>query len=196
MSEAFAPEYIPPLTTLAVIKAAVFERNVFERGQVRLFVLGLKIRDLPADHAVNCARGMSDLTNDDSARLGRAWDLCKDFVGLGLQGVAGQDGDCLAECLVARRPPTAQIVIVERGQIVMDERIRVQHFERCAELFNSSRQGPGRYIATSQICGAGCMACHASGFHAENGPKALAARKDTVAHGLMNRGWLLGGWWQ
>ncbi len=100
----------------------------------------------------------------------------KHFVRLGLQGIARQNGDGFAENFVAGGPAPAQIVIVERGQIVVDQRIGVQHFERRAELFNSRRKGTGD---------------HAPGFHAENGTQPLAAGEHTVPHRLVDRNRML-----
>ncbi len=40
---------------------------------------------------------------------------------LGIEPVARQDRDILAKCHMARRPSTAQIVIVHRGQVIVDQ---------------------------------------------------------------------------
>ena len=50
--------------------------------------------------------------------------------GAGLQGVAGQDGGGLVEGAVARRLAAAQVVVVHRRQVVVDQRIGVQHLDR------------------------------------------------------------------
>ena len=48
----------------------------------------------------------------------------------GLQAVAGENRHAFAEHDVERRPPASQRVVVHRRQIVVDERIRVDHLDR------------------------------------------------------------------
>ena len=45
------------------------------------------------------------------------------------QGVAGQDRRRLAEHLVAGRPAAAQVVVVHRRQVVVDQRVGVDHLD-------------------------------------------------------------------
>ncbi len=59
------------------------------------------------------------------------------FIGLGLERVAGEDGGGFAEGDVAGGLAAAEVVVVERGQVVVDERIGVEHFEGGGELFNA-----------------------------------------------------------
>ena len=94
------------------------------------------------------------------------------FEGAGLQRVAGEDGDGFAEGHVAGGLAAAQVVVVERGQIVVDERVGVQHLDGCAEALNAAgkRAGDGD-----------------GGLHGEHRAQALAAGKDGVAHGAVNR---------
>ena len=66
-----------------------------------------------------------------SSRFGRARQLRQHFVSECLECVACQDGRRLPERLVAGGPSTSQVVIVERGQIVVDKRIGVQHLQGC-----------------------------------------------------------------
>ena len=53
-----------------------------------------------------------------------------DVEGKRQQAVAGKDGGRLVEGLVHGRLAAAQIVVVHRRQVVMDERIAVDAFER------------------------------------------------------------------
>ena len=101
----------------------------------------------------------------------------KNFVGLRLQRVPGQDGDGFAENFVAGGTATAQIVVVEGGQVVVNQGIGVQHFQRCAEFLDAFGQRSGD---------------HASGLDAEHGAQALAAGEHAVAHGLVNGDRMLG----
>jgi hypothetical protein len=48
----------------------------------------------------------------------------------GLQSISGQNGGGFVELDVARRPPATEIIVVHGRQIVMDQRIAVDHFQR------------------------------------------------------------------
>ena len=50
--------------------------------------------------------------------------------GLGEQSISRQQRDALSECDVGARSPPPEVVVVERGQIVVDERERVDELER------------------------------------------------------------------
>jgi len=104
---------------------------------------------------------------------GRAIETGEDLVGLGLECVAGEDGDGLAESYVAGGFAAAQVVVIEGGQIVVDERVGVQHFEGCAQLFNSCGDGSGD--------GDG-------GLDGKHWPETLAASEDRVTHRAVNGG--------
>ena len=54
----------------------------------------------------------------------------KHFEGHRQQRVAGQDRHAFSVNLVIRRPAAAQIIIVHGRQVVMNERIRVNHLDR------------------------------------------------------------------
>ena len=68
------------------------------------------------------------------------------FVGVGLQRVTGENGGGLAESDVASGTSAAKIVVIERRQIVMDQRIGVQHFDGRAQIGDARRQ-PTRRVA-------------------------------------------------
>jgi hypothetical protein len=104
-------------------------------------------------------------------RLCRTFQARHDLVGLGLQSVAGQDCSSLAEDLVAGGPAAAKVVIVERGQIVMHERVGMKHLDRRAQFINAFRQ---------------FAAHHSCRLHAENGPQPFASGKNAMAHGLVD----------
>ena len=53
--------------------------------------------------------------------------------GLGVERVAGEDRDVLAERDVARRAAAAQVVVVHRRQVVVDERVGVDQLDRGGE---------------------------------------------------------------
>src|SRR5919202_4910104 len=127
---------------------------------------------LAADHAVD-ARGRGQLADrgEDVGRL--ALLLVQDEAeGLGVEPVAGQDRDVLAVLDVACRPPPAQLVVVHGGEIVVDERVRVDELERRRE-----RQH-GRGVTADRLGRGG----------REHGTDALAAGEQRVAHRLLEPG--------
>ena len=62
--------------------------------------------------------------------------------GEGLEGVAGEDGDGFSENLMTRRASATQVVIIERGQIVVDERVGVNQLERAGGRKGQIESGP------------------------------------------------------
>ena len=94
--------------------------------------------------------------------------------GEGLERVAGENGGGFAEDDVAGRLAAAKIVVVERGQVIVDEGVGVEHLQRGSELGCS-----GRYVAGD----------HAGGFKCQDRPETLAAGEGGVAHGAMNGMW-------
>jgi hypothetical protein len=77
---------------------------------------------------------------------------------------------------VAGGKTAAQVVIVECGQVVVNQRVGVQHLQRGAQLLDAGRN---------------TTLDHLPGLNAENGPQALATGKHAVPHGLMNAGGIL-----
>jgi hypothetical protein len=134
-------------------------------------MFGFQIHDLPADHAIDRSRAARDLLDDAHARLRRTLQPGHHFIGLRLQRVPGQDRDRLAEHFVAGRPPAPQVVVVERGKIIVNQRVGVQHLERRAQFLDSV------WATIRPPC---------ARLHAEHRPQALAAGKHAVAHGLVN----------
>jgi hypothetical protein len=94
-----------------------------------------------------------------------------------LESVAGEDGDGFAEDDVAGGLAASQIVVIQRGQVVVDERVGVDHLERGAEFRSARGQ---------------CAGDHTGGFDAENGAQPFATREGRVAHrpvdGVRRRG--------
>ena len=150
--------------------------NIFERFRIRFPMLGLEVDDLASDHSVYCASAARYFLDDLDSSLRRTTQFGKHFVCLGLQRIAGENCDRLSENFMTGRPATAQIVVVECRQIVVDQRIGVQHFQRRAQVFDSHGKGTGD---------------HAARFHAKNGAQPLSPGKYAVAHGFMNGRWIL-----
>ena len=155
-------------------------------------MLGFEVNHLAADHAVDGAGGVGDFPDDRNARLGWARDLRQHFIGLRLQGVSGKDGDGLAEGLVAGGTPAPQVVVIERRQIVVDQGISVEHFERRAQLLDACGNEPACELGC-EPWHVRCRSDHAPRFHAEDRPQAFSAGKHAVPHGLMDGGWMLAG---
>ena len=119
------------------------------------------------------ADGEGDFAEDGDGGGGRCGECGDGLEGEGLEGVAGEDGDGFAEDDVAGGLAAAEVVVVERGQVVVDEGVGVEHLERGAEVG----------CACGNLAGAGD---HAGGLHAEDGAEALAAGEGAVAHGAVD----------
>jgi len=89
-----------------------------------------------------------------------------------LQGVAGQDGNGFAKGLVAGGLATAQIVVVKSRQVVVDQRVSVEHLDGRAQTLDARRKMAGNGD---------------SGFVGEQRAQPLSAGEDGVAHGAVNR---------
>ncbi len=71
--------------------------------------------NLPGDHAAHRAGGVRQFRHQRGrARAG------EHFKRIRKQRVAGQNGHRLAKYFVRRGAPAAQVIVVERGQIVVD----------------------------------------------------------------------------
>ena len=93
---------------------------------------------------------------------------CEDFKGEGLQSIARQKRRILSERLVVGGLAAAQVVVVHAGQVVVNQRVGVNHLDRAGK-----GQRRLRFAAAE---GVECK--HQHGAHA------LAARLQAVAHGL------------
>ena len=95
-------------------------------------MLGTHIEHLTADHAVHAGVLAQ---NPDAAQRGLRRNVClrSGLERRGQQTVAGELCRRLVERLVAGRTAAAQIVVVHARQIVVNERIGMDHFERTRE---------------------------------------------------------------
>ncbi len=84
-------------------------------------MLAFEIEHLAADHALDGARSFRDELHDADCGVRRTTKRTQDGVGECLQGVAGEDGDGFSVNYVTGGLAAAEIVVVERGQIVVDE---------------------------------------------------------------------------
>jgi hypothetical protein len=88
---------------------------------------------------------------------------------LGVEPVAGEDRDVLAELDVAGGPAAAEVVVVHRREVVVDEAVRVDELERGGEREDVLRVFFER----------------GGGGEREHGTDALAAGEEAVAHGFL-----------
>ena len=72
---------------------------------------------------------------------------------------------------MARGMPPPQIIVIKRRQIVVDQRIGMQHLQRRTQLFDSRGQRTRN---------------HACRFQTQDRTQPLAAGKDAVPHGAVN----------
>ena len=131
---------------------------------MQLLEVGVVTRDvavLAADHA---ERRVHELARD-LVRVVRE----REAYGLREERVAGEERDALAERNVGARPPAALVVVVERGQVVVDERERVDELER---------RGGGQRV----VDGCAVRLCNREAQHRSN---ALSSRLERVAEHLV-----------
>src|SRR5579875_2735385 len=88
--------------------------------------------------------------------------------GVGQKSIADEDRRGLTESLMGGGPSASQIVIVERGKIVMDKRIAMNHFERSGSPHDAFPPG------AEQPCR----------LNGEEWPEPLAPAEACVTHGL------------
>ena len=119
---------------------------------------------------------------NDNSRISSSWprwrqtldfDECLD--GQREQRVARQNCHGIAKDLVTGGLATPVIVVVESWQIVVDQRIGVNHLERAGGFDRA-----GNRLGGGAVDSAGSL-------QAENRADALAAREQTVAHGAVDR---------
>ena len=133
---------------------------LFGRSQRLIFQIQL----LAVDHAA-AARTGSQRPGRPHIDGGRGFDVGDDIKRLGQQDITGQHGRGLAKCLVAGGLAPAQVVVVHARQVIVDQRIAVQHLHGCGKLVGSGG------IAVQHI---------ADGQH-QHGTDALSAAQQAVA---------------
>jgi hypothetical protein len=113
-----------------------------------LEVFAFQVQHLAADHALDSADGVgnqADNLDDRFGGRGRRPKPGQHLEGAGLQRVAGQDGDGLAEDHVTGGLAAAQVVVVQSRQVVVDERVGVEHLEGRAQTGDSLGQRRRRW---------------------------------------------------
>ena len=145
--------------------------NVFESFGADAFAFGFQVGDLAADHAIDGSGGSGDFGKDLYTKIGVDRSCANGFKSERQKRVTGQNGDGFAEFFVASRLATAEVVVIERGKIVMDEGISVDKFDGASGIERRRNVGSE----------------DASGFETEDRANAFAAGEDGIAHGFVNR---------
>ena len=116
----------------------------FNSAMESFLLLAFQIRHLSGDE-LQRAGGFGDFQNNLVVRIAREFFALRgDFKRLRQQRVARQHGDAFAENFVVGRLAAAEIVVVHRRQIVVDERVGVDALDGARE-----RHGVGVAAAAS-----------------------------------------------
>src|SRR5216684_2256106 len=144
-------------------------RQVHLRRRRRKPAFCREIEHLASGHAAEPGRACKpehERDADRGVRVGLR--PCQDVECKREQAIAYQNGSCLVECLVQRRPAAAQVIIVHRRQVVVYKRIAMDAFERCgrhqAQLLRHRKQRRA--------------------FDHEKRAEPLAAAEARIAHGV------------
>ena len=145
--------------------------NLSKGCQIETPALALKVEHLSADHAVRAGRAAHLGDDGDERFRGSALLAQHDLEGERQQSVACEHRDSIAKNLVVRGLAASIVVVVHRGQIVVNQGIRMNH------LNGASRRQEGRAILADGI----------SRRHQEHGAQTFAARHEAVFHRLFQR---------
>ena len=150
-------------------RPGLMDVDVLQLHQIERGALGLQIHRLTADHAAR-PTGAGERRHHSHARLGaQPRRLGQGLEGQRLERVAGQDRRRLVEGAMTGRTPATQVVVVHRRQIVVDQRIGVDHLD-----------GAGRAVEQG-----GLESERLAGGIGEQRTDTLAAGQHRVAHGLV-----------
>jgi hypothetical protein len=146
--------------------AGLSSMDGLQQRRVRRLAFAFDIANLAANHASHGAGGGGQFRDERHLAMVRAVHLRQHLKREREQRVARQNRHGVAENFVAGWNAAPQIVVIERRQIVMNQRIGVDQFERAGAGFNAYSQVRNRF----------------GGRHAQNGANAFAACKQAVAH--------------
>ncbi len=127
----------PGLERVQVAQALGVE--IFARGHVHV---------LAADHAAHARRSRELAKRRQHAERGRPSGAGRRGDRLGEQAVTGEDRNVLAVDDVRGGPSAAQLVVVHRRQVVVDQRVRMDELDR-----GSCRQHLNRVASRRARCG-------------------------------------------
>ena len=115
-------------------RAGLHRLEPSDGGQVEARFLGLEVHHLPARHSRRAGamgKAADQLDADEGIWVRRF--VGKNLEGERMQAIAGKDRGRLVEFAVDGGLAAADIVVVHRGQIVMDQRIDMDAFERSGD---------------------------------------------------------------
>ncbi|CAH1653750.1 hypothetical protein CHELA20_54113 [Hyphomicrobiales bacterium] len=121
----------------------------FTRRGIAVASLGREVEDLSADHpAETCGARQPTHEFKMDPRVIGAVRRRREFERQCQQGVPRENGGCLVEGDMNCRSPAPEVVIIHGGQIVMDERIAMQHFHRAGcvhRMVHVTSEKPGGF---------------------------------------------------
>ena len=144
--------------------------NVFEHFRVDALAFGFEVGDLAANHAVDGSGGGGDFGEHGDAAIGVNGCGGNGFEREREKSITRKNCRGFAELFVGSGLAAAKIVVVERGEIVVDERVGVNEFDGASGI----------------VRGCDVRIEDASGFEAQNWADAFTAGEDAVTHGLVD----------
>ncbi len=156
-----------------------------------------EVNRLPANHpgAANRHADLLDHAQPTQAHVRRVFARSvrrEQGEGFGQQAVAGEDGERVAVQDVQRRHAAAQAVVVHRREVVVHQRVGVNHLDGAGRRHGDESRG-GELLGRPRPIGAGDRL---RGRQRQDGPDALAANGDAVAHRLGDQHGAHRGRWQ
>ena len=97
--------------------------DVVDNFQVHLLAFALDVDHFATDHAVGTQQ-----VSEDFDRL-RVAGLAHQFESKDTEGIASHHGGRFAELLVARRLAAPEVIVVDAGQVIVNQAEGVEHFE-------------------------------------------------------------------
>src|SRR5262245_14851332 len=104
----------------------------------------LEIKNLTRDHTVRTSCGGCKCRNDTQDMIRRKmFGTCDCLESESQEGIAGKDGDGFIKLLMTGGSPATKIIVVHCREIIMDERITMNHLDGCGDGQNGF---PVRFI--------------------------------------------------
>src|SRR5947208_3220675 len=103
--------------------------DVLQHLRIDGFAFGFDVSDLATDHSVDGPGSSGHFGKNGSSAFRRDRGGADRFECQGEECITGENGDGFAKFSVASRLAAAQIVIVESGQIIVDQRVCVDEFD-------------------------------------------------------------------
>src|SRR5262245_25649996 len=130
-----------------------------------------QVQDLTGHHARRSSRSMAQRRDRLEQTVGgKSFTLCHYLERECQKCIAGEDRHRLTELFMARGPSTTEVIVVHRGQVIVDQRIRMNHLDRRHD-WNDRLP----VFVPDRICG-----------DTKTRPYALASSQRAVAHGFVN----------